>query len=120
MTAAVQPKVINIKPTQEDIEQAKTTFGVVYPCRVQLEGHYDVEFVIHRLSRAQYHRFIETSGGKNGKARAMATAFNDGVAFPKGEQVESLLEQYPAVADVVTGKILELSGVAEAELGKAY
>lgn len=116
----VEAKTFDIKPTQADIDTAKQTFGVVYPFSPELEGDHEVEFIIRRLKPKEYRRFVEVRSGKGGASKALRGVFADGVVFPRAEQVEGLLEEHPGIADVVAGKILELSGLVEGRLGKAY
>jgi len=99
--------------TDQTIEELKEKHGDVYT--VETCG---AVVVFKRCSRMEYKRFRESLASERKKADALETLARACIVHPEASELNDFFDRYPAAADVIGSKILEVAGAVEAEAAK--
>jgi hypothetical protein len=96
-----------------DIDKLKAEHGEVFLVDVCL-----TMVAFKRCSRGEYKRFRAAVTDERKKADALETLARACVVYPEPKEFDQFLDKYPAAADVIGSKVLEVAGAVEAEAAK--
>lgn len=108
--------IYTIKPTQEDIDNAKLEHDNVHLLELAGEG-YELEFIVKPLRAATQRAFMKEASEKR-FSKAMREAFLDCTVFPKREHLVKVIDALPNIPASAMEYIQEISGDAKVKQGK--
>ena len=96
-----------MKPTEKQIEELKNTHAE----QLHLHESQDHAVVTKTPTRAQWQRFLKTSMDKDQRHRALDQLLRDVRVWPAAEDLDRLLDQLPALAEVFGERAAETAGI---------